>query len=176
MFCDSSDDLLVIMLVRGWCHCQQVTNQSGRISSNRSRVRQYQWGEAMRPMRNSRSLNTRFFSGSNSSSRRWSRFTKPITTRLSPMFKVPHSLHSRLTGASALRGGFTTEDGQARSPACWSSSSPYGKEAAHLFIASAKASSTRLTTNSWVSRIFLDVSFGVPRSEEHTSELQSLRH
>ena len=37
----------------------------GRIISKRSRVRQYQCGEAMRPMRKSLSVRTRCFSASN---------------------------------------------------------------------------------------------------------------
>jgi len=42
----------------------------GRIISKRSRVRQYQCGEAIRPIRKSLSVRTRFFSASNNSSRR----------------------------------------------------------------------------------------------------------
>ena len=42
----------------------------GRINSKRSRVRQYQCGEAMRPMRKSFSVRIRFFSASNNSSRK----------------------------------------------------------------------------------------------------------
>ena len=87
--------------------------QSGRFISNRSRVLQYQCGEAMRPMVNNFSVRTRFFSASNSSSRRRSRLIKPITTRFPPICSVPHSTHSRLAGDSAMRGGFTTDDGAA---------------------------------------------------------------
>ena len=49
---------------------QRGAAHSGRIISKRSRVRQYQCGEAMRPRRKSLSLRTRFFSASNKSSRK----------------------------------------------------------------------------------------------------------
>ena len=45
----------------------------------------------MRPIRKSLSVLIRFFSASNNSSRRCSRFTTPMTTRLLPICSVPHS-------------------------------------------------------------------------------------
>src|SRR5258708_10885395 len=84
----------------------------------------------MRPMRSNLSLLTLFFSASNSSSRKWTRFIKPMTILLSPICSVPHSLHSKLTGDSTMRGGLTTHDSQVCSPAWTSSFSPYGNEAA----------------------------------------------
>jgi hypothetical protein len=49
---------------------EEIPVHLGRLISKRSRVRQYQWGEAMRPMRKSLSVRIRFFSASNNSSRR----------------------------------------------------------------------------------------------------------
>ena len=41
---------------------------------------------------------------------------RPMTTRFPPICSVPHSMHSKLAGASAMRGGFTTDDGAAVQP------------------------------------------------------------
>ena len=61
-----------------------------------------------------------------------------------------------------MRGGFTTEDGTAVKPASLSSSIPSGKSTAQMFIRSAIASLTRLTTNSRVARMMRTVSLSVP--------------
>ena len=71
-----------------------------------------------------RSLRMRNVFGSINASWTWIRFTKPMISRLSPICKVPHSWHSRLAGDSAIRGGRTTEDGHAVSPAISSSLMP----------------------------------------------------
>ena len=94
-----------------------LTSQSGRIISKRSRVRQYQCGLAIRPIEKKSSLRIRSVSGSINSSRTWTRFTKPMISRLSPICNVPHSVHSRLAGDSAMRGGRTTDEAAVDNPA-----------------------------------------------------------
>ena len=96
----------------------------GRTISKRSFVRQYQCGAAMRPIKASFSPRTRWLAESNRSSRSCTRFTRPMITLLLPMWRVPHSEHSKLAGASAMRGGLTDEDAAVVRPACSSSLSP----------------------------------------------------
>ena len=139
-----------------------LTRVSRRIISKRSRARHDQCGLAILPTEKKRSLRIRSVSGSISSSRTWTRFTKPITSRLPPICKVPHSAHSKLAGDSAMRGGRTTDDVRIDNPTLSSSLVPYPTVAAVRFIGSATSSSTRLTTNSCVSRMLRAVSFGVP--------------
>ena len=76
-------------------------------------------------------------------SRTCTRSTRPITSRFPPNSIVVHSRHSNATGASAIRGGFTTDDATAVSPAASSSFSPGGSDAAHAFIAAPIGSSIR---------------------------------
>jgi hypothetical protein len=96
----------------------------GRTISKRSRVRQYQCGLAMRPMTWKRSPRMRSVSRSINSSRTCTRFTSPMMSRFSPICRVPHSVHSRLAGTSAIRGGLTTEEGAVVKPTASNSLCP----------------------------------------------------
>lgn len=84
--------------------------------------------------------------------------------RLSPILRVPHSSHSRATGASVIRGTERAVDGVVVSPTAASSLTPYGHEAAQPTICWAMDSSGRWTTNSFVRRMFFAVSLGIPGS------------
>src|SRR4029077_18561545 len=66
--------------------------------------------------------------------------------------------HSKLTGDCPIRGARTPTEGSGVSSAALSSPVPAGKSTAQMFIRSASASSTRLTTNSPLSLILRSVS------------------
>src|SRR5262249_21997055 len=70
----------------------------------------------------------------------------------------------KAAGASARRGGLISAEGKLASPSAVGSPSPEGKSVAGRFMASAIASSTRLTTNSPVRRVLRVVAFGEPSS------------
>lgn len=64
--------------------------------------------------------------------------------------------------SSAMRGTFTTEDGAVVRPASASSSTPWGKSMAVMFICAAFSAETRFTTNCPVASIFASASFTTP--------------
>src|SRR5258708_22070275 len=97
----------------------------------------------MRPITNSLSVLTRFFSKSKRSSRIYIRLIRPITTRFSPIFSVDHSVHSRLIGDSRIPGGFSNDDLRVFRPARTKSFFPERTDAPPLLLGSAQCVSLR---------------------------------
>src|SRR5262249_15427534 len=89
--------------------------------------------------------------------------TSPMT-RFPAMGPVPtgticRTLHSRFTGDSANRGGFTLTDGTVRRPTYSASFSPYGSSLDDRLTCSASDATAAFTTNSPVASTFKSVSF-----------------
>ena len=81
---------------------------------------------------------------------------------------VSHRLHSKATGASAMRGGCTNRDGAVDRPTFAISLTCGGTRSPHSCICCAMASSARWTTNSRVRAMLPAVSFCVPSDRRLT--------
>ncbi len=95
------------------------------------------------------------------SSRTWTCSTRPTSSsRCGPKASDTSRTHSRAAGASAMRGaGMVTEAAVVR-PAASTSETSGGKSMAQVFMASASASSTMLTTKDPAAPMCRVVSFG----------------
>src|SRR5215467_85590 len=128
--------------------------------SKRSRVRVYQ-PPSMRPIRSSFSASTCWRAALvTASSLTCTIRILPSTTPKLPSAISCMNMHSIETGACAIRGTATRNEGASDSPASFGSSTPLGNAIDVTRISCASANGTRLTTNCSLVRILARVSFG----------------
>src|SRR6516164_6959677 len=139
--------------------CLQSSSAIAGISK-RSRVRVYQ-PPSMRPIRSSLSASTCWRAALvTASSLTCTIRILPSTSPKPPSAISCMKVHSIETGACAMRGTSTRNEGTSDKPASFGSSTPLGNAIDVTRISCASANGTRLTTNCSLARILARVSFG----------------